>query len=240
MIHTTQPYRLSVHDMCLPKEYVTEILQMGLPAGIQSVIVSLSNVIVQYHINTMGPDVVAGFGVFNKVDGIIMLPGSSFALAIMTFVGQNYGAGKYNRIKDGIKSMCILITFGWMIGALICIFFATPISYLFTDKAEIVYYTKLTMKYLIPAYFTMNIGYGFTCVIRALNKSREASIAHISCMCLARQIWILIANALGFGLNGILLSYPISWIITIAVTGPYILYLLRVKQKVPATIQHIA
>lgn len=225
MIKTTQPYKLIVKDICIHKEYLGEILQMGLPAGVQSVIVSLSNVLVQYHINTMGTGVVAGFGVFNKFDGVVMLPGSALAMAAMTFVGQNYGARKYDRIKDGLKSMCILMTLGWLIGCLICIFFGTPICKMFTDKAEIIFYTKMTMKYLIPAYFTMNIGYGFTCIIRALNRSRAASVMYISCMCIMRQVWILIMEQLDAGLEGILLSYPFSWILTLAVTGIYILYL---------------
>lgn len=225
MIRTTQPYRLIVKEICIQRAYVGEILQMGLPAGIQSVIVSLSNVIVQYYINTMGSDAVAGFGIFNKVDGVIMLPGSALAMAAMTFIGQNFGAKKYDRIKEGLKSMCLLMTFGWLIGCLICLFFYTSICQLFTEKAEIIYYAKMTMKYLVPAYFTMNIGYGFTCIIRALNKSRAASVMYISCMCIARQIWILIMEYMGVGLKGVLLSYPFSWILTLAVTGLYILYL---------------
>lgn len=225
MLLTTQPYRLVLREVRLRRAYVGEILQMGLPAGIQSVIVSLSNVIVQYHINLAGADVVAGFGLFNKVDGVIMLPGSALAMAAMTFVGQNYGAGKYRRIREGIKSMCLLMTLGWLVGCVICLFFYTPICYLFTDREEIIAYAGMTMRYLVPVYFTMNIGYGFTCIIRALNKSRAASIMYISCMCFARQLWIVLTNHMDWGLSGILLSYPFSWLLTLAVTGLYILYL---------------
>lgn len=158
MIHTTQPYKLVVSKMRIHKEYVGEILQMGLPAGMQSVIVSLSNVLVQYRINMLGTAVIAGFGLFNKFDGVIMLPGSAFALATMTFVGQNFGAKKYERIKEGLKAMCVM-----------------------------------------------------------------------------RQIWLFIEDALGMGLEGILLSYPFSWLLTLAVTGLYILYLEnsnKVRMKV--------
>lgn len=225
MINTTQPYKLVVRKIRIHKEYVGEIFHMGLPAGIQSVIVALSNVLVQYHINTMGTAVVAGFGVFNKFDGVVMLPGSALAMATMTFVGQNYGAKKYERIKEGIKSMCLLMILGWFVGCLICIFFGTEICELFTDEAEIIFYAKMTMKYMIPFYFTMNIGYGFASVIRALNKSRAASIMYVSCMCFMRQTWILVMDFLDMGLEGVLLSYPFSWLLTLAVTGLYILYL---------------
>lgn len=158
MIHTTQPYKLVVSKMRIHKEYVGEILQMGLPAGMQSVIVSLSNVLVQYRINMLGTAVIAGFGLFNKFDGVIMLPGSAFALATMMFVGQNFGAKKYERIKEGLKAMCVM-----------------------------------------------------------------------------RQIWLFIEDALGMGVEGILFSYPFSWLLTLAVTGLYILYLEnsnKVRMKV--------
>ncbi len=237
MIRTTQPYRLIVKDIHINISYVGEILHMGLPAGLQSVIVSLSNVIVQYHINLAGSDVVAGFGIFNKVDGVIMLPGSALAMAAMTFVGQNYGARRYDRIKEGIRSMCFLMTLGWLVGCVICIFFYSPICRLFTEKVEIMDYARMTMLYLVPAYFTMNIGYGFTCIIRALNKSRAASIMYISCMCIARQAWIVLAKYMGFGLSGILLSYPFSWILTLAVTGLYILYLISCNYSEPLRIR---
>lgn len=233
MIRTTQPYKLVIREIRIYKEYIGEIFRMGLPAGLQSVIVSLSNVIVQYHINTMGTNVVAGFGVFNKVDGVIMLPGGAFAMATMTFVGQNYGAKKYDRIKVGLKSMCFLMLAGWFVGCLICVFFSTPICKIFTDEAEIIFYAKKTMRYMIPAYFAMNIGYGFTCAIRALNRSRAASITFVSCMCLMRQAWIIVMNHFDAGLEGVLLSYPFSWLLTLAVTGSYILYLgNRSKRKI--------
>lgn len=225
MMRTSQPYKLLVKEIRIHREYMGEILHMGLPAGIQSVIVSLSNVLVQYHINTMGTAVVAGFGIFNKIDGVIMLPGSAFAMATMTFIGQNYGAGKFDRVKEGLKSMCYLILCGWLIGCMICIFFRMPILQMFTDDPEIIFYAEKTMKYLIPLYFSMNIGYGLTSAIRALNESRAASIIYVSCMCLMRQAWILIMNRIGAGLEGVLLSYPFSWIITLAVAGCYILYL---------------
>lgn len=225
MINTTQPYKLIIREIRIHKEYMGEILQLGLPAGMQSVIVSLSNVLVQYNINTMGTAVVAGFGVFNKVDGVIMLPGSALAMATMTFVGQNYGAHKYERIKEGLKSMCGLILLGWLMGCMICIFFSTPIFKLFTDEPDIIFYAKKTMIYLIPAYFAMNIGYGFTCAIRAFRKSRAASMMYVFCMCFMRQAWILVMNQIDAGLEGVLLSYPFSWLLTLAVTGFYILYL---------------
>lgn len=237
MIKTTQPYKLSVKEIRIQKEYIGEILRMGLPAGIQSVIVSLSNVLVQYHINMMGTAVVAGFGVFNKFDGVVMLPGNALAMAAMTFVGQNYGAKKYERIKEGIKSMCVLMLIGWFVGCIICIFFGTSICEIFTDKVEIIYYAKMTMKYMIPAYFALSIGYGFTCVIRAFNKSRAASVMFVFCMCFMRQAWILVTDRVNAGLEGVLLSYPFSWILTLAVTGLYILYLGSRNKKVKVDLQ---
>lgn len=154
-----------------------------------------------------------------------MLPGNAIAMAAMTFTGQNFGAHRFDRIKKGIKVMCVLEILGWLFGGMICIFFGNQICEIFTQDAEIIYYAKMTMNYMIPAYIALNIGYAFTCVIRALDKSRAASIMFVFCMCIMRQVWILVMNHYGAGVSGVLLSYPFSWLLTLAVTGAYILYL---------------
>ncbi len=227
MVTTTEAFRIDVKKIRIDKYIVPEVLKMGLPAGIQSMIVALSNVIIQAHINAMGKEMVAGFGVFNKVDGILMLPGPAIAMATMTFVGQNYGAGKGKRILEGIKAMCILETIVWAVGFAICMVFGDKIFYIFSSDELVVYYAKLTMYFDIPFYLALDIGYAMSCVIRAMGHSREASILFITGMCFIRQGWILLAIKIGLGIYGVLASYPISWIITVLTFFGYTLYLSK-------------
>lgn len=230
MLKKDQPYRIIANKIRIEKALVPEILQMGLPSGLQSMIVALSNVLVQANINSLGSAVVAGFGVFNKVDGIIMLPISAIAMAAMTFTGQNYGAGKKKRIVQGIGAMVFLEAVSWLIGALVCLFAGERIFYLFTDNTEIIYYAKLTMIYDIPLYWAMATAYAMTFVIRGMGRSRAASFIFVFTMCVLRQIWILIANGMGLGVCGILASYPISWVFALAGSVLYALYLKRIGE----------
>lgn len=230
MLKKGQPYRITVNKIRIEKALVPEILQMGLPAGLQSMIVALSNVLVQANINALGSAVVAGFGVFNKVDGVIMLPVSAIATSAMTFTGQNYGAGKKKRIVQGIWAMIFLEVVSWLIGCVICLAAGEQIFSLFTDNKEIIYYAKLTMQYDIPFYWAMGIAYALTCIIRGMGRSRAASIIFVFTMCVLRQVWILLANALGLGIAGILSSYPVSWLFAVAGSALYALYLKRIGE----------
>lgn len=230
MLKKEQPYRIIANKIRIEKALVPEILQMGLPAGLQSMIVALSNVLVQANINALGSAVVAGFGVFNKVDGVIMLPVSAIATSAMTFTGQNYGAGKKKRIVQGIWAMILLEVISWLIGSLICLVAGEQIFSLFTDNEEIIYYAKLTMQYDIPFYWAMGTAYALTCIIRGMGRSKAASFIFVFTMCVLRQVWILIAKALGLGISGILLSYPVSWLFAVAGSALYALYLKQIGE----------
>lgn len=230
MIKTKEPYRLKIGKIKVDRNLVPEILKMGLPAGIQGVIVAVSNVIVQANINEAGTAAVAGFGVFNRVDGVIMLPISAIAVAAMTFTGQNYGAGHKRRIVSGIRAMFILEAAAWIIGVVICLIFGNSLFYLFTDNKEVVDYAKKTMLWCIPGYGMMASGYAMTCIIRGMGRSRAASIIYIANMCGMRQLWILFVNWKHMGLDGILMSYPVSWILTLAGTLLYTLYLKKLGE----------
>lgn len=230
MIKTDQPYRLIYSKIKVKKKLVPAILQMGLPAGLQSMIVALSNVIVQANINSVGIAAVAGFGVFNKVDGLIMLPINAIAIAAMTFTGQNYGAGKKKRIVSGIKVIFLMELLAWLIGAVICLLFGKSLFYLFTSDTDVIYYAKLTMLFDIPCYWAMASGYTMTCVIRGMGRSKAASFIFVANMCGMRQLWILFANWRNMGIEGILLSYPVSWLLTLASTLLYALYLKKMGE----------
>ena len=87
----------------MEKKSLFRILRIGIPAGVQSVTYALSNLIIQASINDFGTDVIAAWGTYGKMDGIFWMTISSFGIALTTFVGQNYGAGKYDRVRKGIK-----------------------------------------------------------------------------------------------------------------------------------------
>lgn len=230
MIKTKEPYHLSVKNIKIKSKLVSEILHMGLPAGLQSMIVALSNVMVQTHINHFGTQAIAGFGVFNKIDALIMLPINAISITAMTFTGQNYGAGKKKRILEGMKLMFLFQFITWLLGGGICLVFGNRLFYLFTNDAKVVYYAGMNMRICIPLYWAMGSCIAMTSIIRGMGKSKAASLIFIGNMCGMRQLWILFANWRNMGMEGVLLGYPISWILTLAGTLLYTLYLKKLGE----------
>lgn len=152
------------------------------------------------------------------------------AITAMTFTGQNYGAGKKNRIMSGIKYIFLLEFLTWLIGASICVLFGEAIFKIFTDDVEVINYAKLCMLFDIPCYWALASSLAMTSVIRGMGRSKAASIIFVANMCGMRQLWILFANAQNMGVQGVLLSYPISWILTLAGTLLYTLYLKKLGE----------
>lgn len=102
LMKTEDSYRLVPSEIRIDRRMMKRILKLGIPSGIQQSIISLSNVIVQANINGFGAAAMAGYGAYSKVDGFAMLPLQSFCMASTTFTGQNIGAKKAKRVKDGM------------------------------------------------------------------------------------------------------------------------------------------
>ncbi len=102
LVKVSDNYKVYLNKIKIHKETAIKIVKIGLPTGIQSMVVSLSNVLIQSSVNTFGASVMAGFGAYLKVDGFNILPVLSLGMASTTFTGQNYGAGKKDRVKKGL------------------------------------------------------------------------------------------------------------------------------------------
>ena len=94
LTHVDADYRISLKKIGIDKRMAVRIAKIGLPTGIQNMVISFSNVLVQSSVNSFGAAAMAGFGAYMKIDGFNILPVLSFSMAVTTFTGQNYGAGK--------------------------------------------------------------------------------------------------------------------------------------------------
>ena len=101
LIKSTDDCRVIPREIRLHKKMAARIIRVGLPTGIQNMVISFSNVLVQASVNSYGSAAMAGFAAYMKIDGFNILPVSSISMAATTFVGQNYGAGRLDRVKKG-------------------------------------------------------------------------------------------------------------------------------------------
>lgn len=232
MIHLyrlKKPYALRIRfSDCSLKEF-TDILKVGVPAGVQSIIITLSNIIIQSQINTLGVTSVASFTVYFRVELIIYLPIVALGQAVVSFIGQNYGAGNWERIKKGNR-LCIfggsLITFA----ACILLIIAMPVILnVFTKDAAVAAQTLEIVKVTFPFYFFYTVLECFSSNLRGFGKAFLPMIVTVISFCGFRIVALFALMARNPSPDKVALSYPISW--GIAAAAMAILYVRNNRNR---------
>ena len=232
MIHLyrlKKPYALRIRfSDCSLKEF-TDILKVGVPAGVQSIIITLSNIIIQSQINILGVTSVASFTVYFRVELIIYLPIVALGQAVVSFIGQNYGAGNWERIKKGNR-LCIfggsLITFA----ACILLIIAMPVILnVFTKDAAVAAQTLEIVKVTFPFYFFYTVLECFSSNLRGFGKAFLPMIVTVISFCGFRIVALFALMAKNPSPDKVALSYPISW--GIAAAAMAILYVRNNRNR---------
>lgn len=216
LIRVNADYKVSLREIRIHKNMAARIIKIGLPTGIQNMVISFSNVLVQSSVNVFGAKAIAGFGAYMKIDGFNILPVLSFSMAITTFAGQNYGAGNFNRIKKGMW-LTLIIGFAYTIfTSIFLLTFSNQVIGLFTKDIQVIEYGILAIKYFCPFYFLLSILYGLAGTIRGVGKPIPPMLVLLTSLCLFRIIWIQFILPLFSNITSIFILYPVSW--TLGVT----------------------
>lgn len=211
LMRTREDYKIQLKKLKIHKNMAYGIIKVGLPTGIQNMVISFSNVLVQSSVNGYGSSAVAGFGAYTKVDGFNILPVMSFSMAVTTFTGQNIGAGKIDRVKKGMWiTMAMGVVYTLTTGCLLLIF-SEPIMRLFTQDKEVIEYGRQAMYYFCPFYFMLSIMHALAGTIRGTGKSIPPMIILLTSLCVFRVIWIIFVLPHFSAINGIFVLYPVSW-----------------------------
>ena len=232
MIHLyrlKEPYALRIRFSDCSLKELTDILKVGVPAGVQSIIITLSNIIIQSQINTLGVTSVASFTVYFRVELIVYLPIVALGQAVVSFIGQNYGAGNWERIKKGNR-LCIfggsLITFA----ACILLIIAMPVILnVFTKDAAVAAQTLEIVKVTFPFYFFYTVLECFSSNLRGFGKAFLPMIVTVISFCGFRIIALFALMAHNPSPDKVALSYPISW--GIAAAAMAILYVRNNRNR---------
>ena len=209
LMRVEDDYRVTAKEVRVHKKMAVRIIKVGLPTGIQNMVISLSNVLVQVSVNGYGAAAMAGFAAYMKVDGFNILPVLSFGMAATTFVGQNFGAGKIDRVKKGTfvtLGMCIVYT---ILTGILLLAFQDPIMHLFTGDETVVAYGKICMLYFCPFYWMLGILQGLAGTVRGTGKSVPPMVVLLISLCLFRIVWIQFALPLFAGMTIALACYVI-------------------------------
>ena len=207
-------YRVSIGKVRFHGGLLRRILKIGLPAGLQSVMYSLSNVVIQASVNGFGTDVMAAWTAYGKIDGLYWMTVSAFGVAITTFAGQNFGAGRYDRMRRSIR-VCLGLAAGTtVVMSALILALGRPLLGLFTDDPVVLQTGMQIIRLIVPtwiAYLCIEILSG---AMRGAGDSLMPTIMTLTGVCLMRVFWVSVVVPAHHELNVLLLSYPITWVIT--------------------------
>lgn len=223
--------RLSLRQIRIHKRMLRSQLYIGLPGGLQSVMYSISNIIIQAALNDFGTDTVAAWAAYGKLDAIYWMMSGAFGIAITTFVGQNYGAGKKDRIKKSVR-VCLGMDF-LACGALVLFLMLArlPLFRIFTTDPDVVRIGSDMLAMITPCYIFFVFIEILSGALRGLGDVYIPMLITMGGVCALRIIWVAFTVPLRPQISTILFSYPITWILTAVM---FILYYLYREKKLRA------
>lgn len=205
------------------------VLQIGIPAALEAAMYTIANLIIQVFVNELGTDTVAAWGTFGKIDAVFWMVINSFGIAITTFVGQNYGAGKTQRMRKSVR-ICLVMSYSaaFLVSGLLYAF-ARPLYSLFTTDKGVVQIGVDMLRFLMPSYFLYVVIGIFSGALRGAGRVVVPMILTCGGVCLLRIIWMFGLVPVCPGIKTIMLSYPVSWGITAVL---FIIYYIKKFPKV--------
>jgi Na+-driven multidrug efflux pump len=224
-------YKLVLRQLGFYVPALKTILYLGIPAGLQSCMYTFSNALLQFSINQLGTDTIAAYTAFNKIANIFWMMSGAYGIAITTFVGQNYGAGKFSRVKKSIQDCFIMITCSTIVVSAALYFLSPDIFCIFTKDSNVMAIGNTILKFLVPLFITYVAVEVFAGSLRGLGDSVMPLIITVCGVCLLRVCWLLTVVPSHLEIHWILASFPITWVVTsIAFTIYYFVYMKRNKK----------
>jgi putative MATE family efflux protein len=233
------PYALDPKKLSINFEILKKILLLGLPAGLQGTLFSISNIILTSGINELDEIFIRGKTIAINIEGLVYTSMNSYLHASTAFTGQNYGAKKIDRVKKSIIYSVIQVTIVGFVGGQILNFFGEPLANLYigedwSNKQEVINVARELMNFMLSCYFLCGIMDTISGALRGLGYSMIPMIISIGAICVLRAIWVQFFFPMEqfHSLIGIYTIYPISWSIgLIALTVAIIIVYKKVKKR---------
>ncbi len=214
LVRTRESYHLIPKSIRIDRDMLRRIIRIGFPAGLQSVMYSSSNVIIQSSVNALGTDTIAAWTAYGKIDTFFWMIISAFGISITTFVGQNFGAGKKDRVYKGIR-VCMFMSFAAAIALSLLLYtFGNYVFLLFTTDAAVILKGTEILHFLVPTFFTYVCIEIYSGALRGAGDCWLPMILTSLGVCALRIIWICVAVPLHPAIETVIFSYPLTWTTT--------------------------
>ena len=211
LMRIPEDYHLRIRQIRFDPALIKSIIRFGLPSGVQNSVIGFANLVVQTNINAFGDAAMAGCGAHQKIEGFAFLPVTCFSMALSTFVGQNLGAKKYDRVKRGVGFgilcsclMAELVGIGeYLLAPKLVAFFAS------TDAA--IDFGTMHMRTICLFYCLLAFSHCIAAIMRGAGKASVPMVTMLICWCLIRVSYITIAVKFVNQLTTVSWAYPITW-----------------------------
>lgn len=227
-------YRLHPKQIRLDMHLLGQIVRIGLPAGLQSMMYSFSNIVIQSSMNSFGTNVVAAWAAYGKIDGLFWMTLQSFGIAITTYAGQNFGARRYDRMRKSVK-VCAATATGFTMALSVLLLVMGPILYRLFTKDDTVLNLGIEILWnLVPYYFTYIAIEVLSGALRGTGDAVVPMILTCLGVCVLRVAWIWFVVPQSHTLATVCFSYPLTWAITSVLFLIYYIqggWLRRSKQR---------
>ena len=225
-------YKLYLKKISVDLSMLRRILSIGLPAGFQSTMYTLSNILIQSSINSFGKDATAAWAAYGKIDVLFWMTISSLGTAVTTFAGQNFGAGKYDRVRNTVRqafaiAACITIP----LSLALCTW-GRILLHIFIDDENVIDIGVQMIEFLAPFYIAYIGVEIFSGTLRGLGDALIPMLITLSGICFLRVVWILVVFPHNRTIENVEISYPITWITTSVLFLFYYLFYIHKNKLV--------
>ncbi len=228
LMRAKDSYQLHIRKIRFHKEMLKKIVRIGLPAGFQSLMYTSTNVIIQTNMNHFGTNTIAAWTAYSKVDGIFWMTMGAFGIAATTFAGQNYGAGRYDRVRRGaIVSLRMALSVAVVMSLLL--YFGAPYVYVWFTKDPVVIVKGMEIiHFMVPGFILYVCIEILSGTLRGMGNSLVPMIMTSLGVCALRIIWLIVVVPIFPDIRTVMFSYPLAWGATSLM---FIIYYRRYAKK---------
>ena len=211
LTHTDLDYQVRVREIQNDNEMLLQIVKIGIPAGVQSVLYSLSNLVIQSSINSLGTDSVAAWTAYGKIDSLFWMMIGAFGVTITTFAAQSFGAKKYDRVRESIKAAFVITFISTILLSIVLFIFGENLYYLFTTDQVVIKIGTDILKFLVPFYVTFVPIEIISGALRGMGDAFYPTVITTIGVCALRILWVVVIFTAYPTLLNVLSCYPITW-----------------------------
>ncbi len=211
LIRCKAEYRLRLKEVRFHWESLKNIIRFGLPSGVQNSVIAMANLVVQTNINTFGPSAMAGCGSYAKIEGFAFLPITCFAQALSTFVGQNLGAKKYDRVKKGVRfGILCSVSMAELIG--VVFWMCAPVFIgIFSDSPDVIAFGVRQARVEALFYCMLALAHCIAGIMRGAGKATVPMFTMLGFWCVLRVAYITLMLHFYPYIEVVFTAYPLTW-----------------------------